>query len=98
MRRYQLFIGGPCNERLEHQPGIRRSEGVKPPLRQVRNTWGKMKAEQISQGEDVVDDTAAIGAMGCNAQVGLVVEKPVGDMGGFAGRRDRDRMVRRLAR
>jgi hypothetical protein len=98
MRRYQLFIGGPRNEWLEHRPDIRRPEGVKPPLRQVQNSWGKMKAEQISQGEDVIADTATIGVMGRDAQVGLVVEKPVDDMGGFAGRRDRDRMVQRLAR
>lgn len=58
----------------------------------------QMEAERIRQGEDVIADAAAIGVVGRDAQVGFVVEQPVDDMGGLAGGRDRDRLVRRLAR
>jgi hypothetical protein len=45
----------------------------------------------------MIADAAAIGVVGCDTQVGLVVEQPIDDIGGFAGRRDCNRMVRRLA-
>lgn len=97
MRRYQLCISGPCNEGLEHRPVIRRPESVKTSLRQVWDTWGKLKAKQIGQGEDMVADAAAMGMVGRYAQVGLVVEQPVDDIGGLPGGRNHDRVVWRLA-
>ena len=45
----------------------------------------------------MIADGAAIGVMRSDAQVGLVVEQAIDDIGGFAGRRDRNRMVGRLA-
>jgi hypothetical protein len=76
MRRDQLFVDAPGDERLERRPSTWCTKSIKPPLRQVWNTWGKMKAEQIGQGEDVVADAAAIGVMGRDIQVGFVVSNP----------------------
>ena len=97
MRCDQIFVDAPGDEWLEHGPGFRPPEGVKASPRQIGDAWRKIEAEQIGQGEDVVADAAAIGVVGCDAQVGLVVEQPVDDMGGLPGGRNRDRVVRRLA-
>jgi hypothetical protein len=40
---------------------------------------------------------AAVGVVGGDTQVGLMVEQPIDDIGGLARGRDRDRVVRRLA-
>src|SRR5205085_7688110 len=87
----QLFVNAPGDKRFEHRPSACWSKGVEAPLCQVGNARGEIEAEQISQGEVVIADGAAIGVMSSDAQVGLVVEQAVDDIGGFAGRR-----VRRL--
>ena len=56
-----------------------------------------MEAEQIRQSEGMIADAAAIGVVGRDTQIGLVVEQAVDDMGGLSGRGDRDCMVWRLA-
>src|SRR5438874_2253442 len=58
---------------------------------------GRNRSRADSQGEVVIADGAAISVMRSDAQVGLVVEQAIDDIGGFAGRRDRNRMVGRLA-
>ena len=98
MGRDQLFVDAPGDERFEHRPSACWSKGVEAPLCQVGNARGEIEAEQICQGEVVIADGAAIGVVGRDAQVGFVVEQAVDDIGGFAGGRDRDRVVRRLAR
>jgi len=95
--RDQLSVDAPGDERFEHRPSACWSKGVEAPLCQVGNARGEIEAEQICQGEVVIADGAAIGVMRSDAQVGLVVEQAVDDIGGFAGRRDRNRMVGRLA-
>ena len=70
---------------------------IKAPLREVGNARRKMKAEQIRQREDMIADAAAVGVVGRDAQVSLLVEQSVDDISGFAGRRDRNRVVGSLA-
>jgi hypothetical protein len=97
MRRYQLFIDVPGDERLEDGLSSRAPEGVKASLRQIGDAWRKIEAEQMRQSEGVIADAAAIGVVGRDTQIGLVVEQAVDDIGGLSGRRDRNRMVGRLA-
>lgn len=92
-----LFVGAPADERREHRPCAGRSQGVEASLGQAGNAQGKVEADEVGQGEVVIADAAAIGVMGEDAQVGLVIEQAVDDIGGLAGGRDGDRVVRRLA-
>ena len=79
------------------RPSAYWSKGVEAPLCQVGNARGEIEAEQICQGEVVIADGVAIGVLRSNAQVGLGIEQAIDDIGGFAGRRDRNHMVVRLA-
>jgi hypothetical protein len=97
MRCDQIFVDAPGDEWLKHGPGIRRPEGVQTSPRQVGDARRKMEAEQIRQSEGMIADAAAIGVVGRDTQIGLVVEQAVDDMGGLSGRGDRDCVIWRLA-
>jgi hypothetical protein len=83
--RDQLFVGAPANERREHRPCAGWSQGIEAALGQVGDARGKVETGEIGQGEVVIADTAAIGVMGEDAQVGLMIEQAVDDIGGLAG-------------
>ena len=93
----QLFVDAAGDERREHWPRAGRPEGVEPAVGQVGDARGEPEAEQMRQGEGVIADAAAIGVMSCDAQIRFMIEQAVDHIGGLTGRRDRHRVVRRLA-
>ena len=72
-------------------------EGVEPAVGQVGDARSEPEAERMRQGEGVIADAAAVGVMGGNAQICLMIEQAVDHIGGLTGRRDRRGVVRRLA-
>jgi hypothetical protein len=72
MRRDQLFVDAPGDERLKRGPATWCTKSIKAPLRQVGDARSKIETEQIRQGEDVIADTTTIGVVGRDAQVGFV--------------------------
>ena len=97
MRCDQIFVDAPGDEWLEHGPGSRPPEGVKASLRQIGDARRKIEAEQLGQSEGVCANAAAIGVVGRDTQISLVVEQAVDDIGGLSGRGYRDCVVWRLA-
>jgi hypothetical protein len=68
------------DEGREHWPRAGQPEGVEPAVGQVGDAWGEPEAEQMRQGEGVIADAAAVGVMGGNAQICLVIEQAVNHM------------------
>jgi hypothetical protein len=57
---------------------------IEAPLGQAGDARGKVEPDEVAQGEVVIADAAAIGVMGEDAQVGLMIERSVNDIGGLA--------------
>ena|SRR5215472_10521513 len=85
VRRNQLFVWSTGDKRRERRPGARRVEGIEPSLGEVRNARGELEAEQMGECEDMVADPSAVGVMGGDGEIGLVVEQAIDDVRRLAG-------------
>jgi hypothetical protein len=87
----QRDVDAAGDQRLERWISRRLGEAVEPAVLQVRNAWGKLKAEQGKEREDVIGVAAAVGVVAARRHIALVIQEAVKDMQGLA-RRHRDHL------
>jgi len=91
------LVGLACDERRERRPGAGSAKGIQSPFGQVGDARGEADAQDMRQRKHVVADATAIGVMGGDAEVCLMVEQAVDDVRRLAGAGDRRGVERRVA-
>ena len=80
----QCDVDASSDQRFERGIGRRPAEAIETPALQIRDTRCELKAEQRTQGEDMVGITTAIGVVTGGRDITLMIKQPVEDVHGFS--------------
>ena len=76
-----FFVHDPTDERGERRIAGRLLHGIKTRVAKVANARGKAEPQQVTQGENVIGESAGVGVMLFDAKIGFMIEQPIKDMG-----------------
>ena len=75
-----FFVYDSTDERCERRITGGFLHGIETRITKVANAWGKPEPEQMAQGKDVICESAGVGVMLFNAEIGFMIEQPIKDM------------------